>query len=565
MHPRHGGSRIGAGRRKAPLPNDQSKISSFFRPPSATISSAAAPLANSGCASAAVPANSVCASAAVPLANVCASAATAAANAIIALSHGGVDGPCGFEDDDDEFDAEEENLLLDDDEDDPEAEVEGSYIRDYLEKTLKTISGKVSQFYANNRDFWIRPPKAIFSSAISKPNYQPDIFVWSPGALEGGTLALCCIHCQSKVSSKGWSNGKKQTIARRVVCLERCFYIFRQRYLCSNPKCAKTFSSCNPTFLKSLPEYIQNEFPAIMTSRGAVSKLLANLLRPLFNSGIGPYAFHGLIQELHTKRHHQTALSFYNRWVFKNVSQSFQSVPHEYSRFDGEYGGFCPSANYFKSIYIRLMDELRTFQDAEMTKRCATQYNGDHMHSIPKWMAKVNGVPRFHACWNTANQYEEIVGQQLVFSTGFKELEPSLRELGELNVALGIPCETFALDNCCFGRDALEKAIPSLKEGIVQSPLVTHSALELGEDWVVSYCNSAMSINTQCSVLLESLIMHQDPVVGFDLEWPPPRGKVALVQVADPISRTIYLFHLVGSIPPPHALRSFLENASIGE
>ena len=121
-----------------------------------------------------------------------------------------------------------------------------------------------------------------------------------------------------------------------------------------------------------------------------------------------------------------------------------------------------------------------------------------------------------------------------------------------------------AVDNCCAIRTTAEEAIPSLKAGIIVSPLVAFLELEIEPDWDISYYNTTSSINTNFSVIMESCMNQDNVVLGFDIEW-PVGGKVALVQIAVESTRFFSLFHLMSGMPMPNALKSLLQNPNIGK
>ena len=61
--------------------------------------------------------------------------------------------------------------------------------------------------------------------------------------------------------------------------------------------------------LKALPNNLYLNFPAILTQRIGIDKVLVDLMRSLFDGGIKPHRFRQMINELHHKEHIRLAIT----------------------------------------------------------------------------------------------------------------------------------------------------------------------------------------------------------------------------------------------------------------
>lgn len=116
-------------------------------------------------------------------------------------------------------------------------------------------------------------------------------------------------------------------------------------------KCQATYNDHDHEIIEQLPLEMQIEFPAVFnTQRGAISKAVADLLRPCTQNSVGPERFQKILRELHVLRHDRTELQYLlNEYRKKNgLYQFFSTSPSEdFSPFDDKkkYAGFlCPLA-----------------------------------------------------------------------------------------------------------------------------------------------------------------------------------------------------------------------------
>ena len=128
-----------------------------------------------------------------------------------------------------------------------------------------------------------------------EPEYYRDIYVWLPDVMYGtfyDPIRLSCPTCRrnDKVEVHGFSDH----YGRRVIDMHTHYYIISRRYICQHCKSANnkdtqyTFTASNEVSVSLLPYSLGNEFPAILTHKGALDKKVLHEMRALFVSGLKP-------------------------------------------------------------------------------------------------------------------------------------------------------------------------------------------------------------------------------------------------------------------------------------
>ncbi|KAK4510790.1 uncharacterized protein ATC70_005223 [Mucor velutinosus] len=187
--------------------------------------------------------------------------------------------------------------------------------RDFFESLCARLHEDGRPVEYDRNTFWVEPVNPYFAllkkipakEEPSKRLYQPRVFLWLPHhLLPHRSKSLECPKCKSPLKSKGFNKGSH---ARRIVDLASCcFYLLSCRYECTVTGCKKpgfedSWQSHDPIIMRQLPQELQMEFPAVLTSKEGVSKTVANLLRPCMQSSMGTQRFQKLLRELHVLRH----------------------------------------------------------------------------------------------------------------------------------------------------------------------------------------------------------------------------------------------------------------------
>ncbi|KAG2191633.1 hypothetical protein INT47_000544, partial [Mucor saturninus] len=205
--------------------------------------------------------------------------------------------------DDDESVTDEQEFLS--------GEVQNGVLYHYFEEVQKRLTEEAMPAEYNNSTFWIRPMQPFFALLKNKPVeylYRPDIFLWIPHLLLNNKINdLHCPTCKSPIKTKGFN---KKTHARRIIDLDRCFYILTKRYRCLNSICGSSFNGYDSKIMRQLPVQLQAEFPAYLSHRGAVSKQVGDLLRPCIQKSMGPKRISKVLRELHTLKHNRSELQY---------------------------------------------------------------------------------------------------------------------------------------------------------------------------------------------------------------------------------------------------------------
>lgn len=278
-------------------------------------------------------------------------------------------------------------------------------------------------------DGWIRRP--LVPNIVRKSKnldplelVYPDVFVNAPDVY----TALKC-RCGHELSFKGWAD-----VFRRVVCLNRTWYLLSRRYRCDNrwnkEGCGKTFIGHTQFILGQLPESVRLSFPAILTKRMALSKLLFDQLRPMVNLRMGPFPTVKMLRELHTKEHDLRHLAYLEE-VKKRISQPTAICPQRsflpFPDFAESYGGRLPSPGFVCAVYNLAQ---RTYQDRRnqhMSMISADILSSDFSHKLPKRVARVEGCPVYTAVHTFGNEFGEIRAHTLTATKSLAELDQPIR------------------------------------------------------------------------------------------------------------------------------------------
>lgn len=168
----------------------------------------------------------------------------------------------------------------------------------------------------------------------------------------------------------------------------------------------KTFRITTPEYLAKLDHGLGDQFPAFLTHIGGVDKGLIDLMRPLFNLGVQPTAFARLVLEIQRKEYDQRAVEYLELCNLHASESWMKDLPIvDFSTFAAAegYNGRCPGGAYFESVFIKFMDSLRAYYDADVKKRGASgMYKIDVSYKLPKHLAMYNGKPLFKGLFTGA-------------------------------------------------------------------------------------------------------------------------------------------------------------------
>ncbi|KAJ3207676.1 hypothetical protein HDU67_007298 [Dinochytrium kinnereticum] len=134
--------------------------------------------------------------------------------------------------------------------------------------------------------------------------YLPDVFIWHPLILMEGILS-CMKHpsCTGRYTSNGWT---KEPLARRIIDVDRSFYLMSPRYRCT--KCMETVCAHDDNILSQLPPKLRYEFPAALQRRSGVSSRVAGLIESYSHTRTGKQKGVAVVKGLHARREEMVRL-----------------------------------------------------------------------------------------------------------------------------------------------------------------------------------------------------------------------------------------------------------------
>jgi hypothetical protein len=202
----------------------------------------------------------------------------------------------------------------------------GSIIKGYLEMQAREVKKDISGWYRRNKSCWLRPRDPFFAAIIkAKDFYVPDLFVWLP---RGFGVDISCPNCNA-VYGNGNIEVKGYPPPRRIVALDRCYYLLTSQHQCNRCKCnyyirfilylgrfsfsviLATFYASQNDVVTKMPAYWRLQFPCFLTHRSGLDLKVLDLMRSVFVKGICAESFAKSLKELHTKRYHYAELSYY--------------------------------------------------------------------------------------------------------------------------------------------------------------------------------------------------------------------------------------------------------------
>ncbi|KAG2191844.1 hypothetical protein INT47_009991, partial [Mucor saturninus] len=437
---------------------------------------------------------------------------------------------------------------------------EESYVNTYLANLQERLKGKKPDEYLNGT-FWVHPRNPYFMLEKSNKDpcdlYTPRVFLWFPHHL---VKNLKCPVCEVNISVKGFN---KKPRARRIIDVNDCFYLMTMRYKCRNKDKTHTFDGCNPALVRQLPLNLQAEFPAVLTHRSGLSKVLCKLMRPLFQHGIGPHRMAKVLRVMHTEKYDELQLQYYATLDSETENLSILSMlqPKNYPEFSKfgdkmKYNGYVPSAKYISYAYSSLIAKVRPFMDQLMSFIDGTVLKGDHSFKIIDHLAKINGVSTFSCLYTVLNEHEDIRLQVLAQSKKMEHLAPQFLQMMDTYKKLNMKDpELFYTDNVIGDQGFLKQVIPSLSKGVVSipkignrperdDPFLSLPTISLPETTSIVVATSAADINGACVEVFGNTDEYCTEIhVGFDCEWIMSTSGISLIQICHQNKIVLFRVH----------------------
>ncbi|KAJ7852387.1 hypothetical protein B0H14DRAFT_3137162 [Mycena olivaceomarginata] len=356
-------------------------------------------------------------------------------------------------------------------------------------------------------DFYWRPPHPVFSLQRefgSNPDmvYWRDVFVWLPHLLPG-------------------FNDKR--IARCIRSMPADFFLLTNRFVCdeqrdNNPGCGKNYQGSDPDMIAQLPRFVQVAFPAYISARGAISKLMMSQMANTFAACFGPAPFAALVSEIQYRSHADRELMYLAAAEFYGQSE----VP-PFSAFNDRngYAGSPPSTPYLKALFTDYVSAHRIYAERDTASRTCTIGMGDHTFQVsaPIVLCTTNFLQssfkkllKAHKfsmrAFTVLNEFEEVRAHSLTQTKSLdfvKDMFEGIRD--GLKNANHPPTQIFYTDSPQLERPFHETMNPSLTRDV--EPITDWTDLprfDRSSEIPVTSLSDSMAIDDAAHDLLRDLI-----------------------------------------------------------
>ncbi|KAJ3830941.1 hypothetical protein F5878DRAFT_668137 [Lentinula raphanica] len=273
----------------------------------------------------------------------------------------------------------------------PERSVIHQHLVDYRNSLRKQLEQYGMPKCYKERQFIVHPPHPVFAlhDAASRTAFNPNtlclrpIFVWLPEYLPGRPDRFKC-RCGGNLTMNGYNDNP---IARQVHTSSGVdYFLFTNRYICdarrrNSPGCGTSYQGSDPHILDQLPRWVQEAFPAYLTTRGAVDKLVIDQMKPCFAGRFGPEPFSKMLHELQMLQHSRREVMYLSAAATFGLSGS--QVPR-FPSFDDQmsYAGHSPSVWYLKCIWTDYHAAVKIYHDRIQASLSGYKLAGDHTFRV---------------------------------------------------------------------------------------------------------------------------------------------------------------------------------------
>jgi hypothetical protein len=343
----------------------------------------------------------------------------------------------------------------------------------------------LSHLKTNN--FWIRAETlSKFAILLGEPPvtgvncfYLRDIKVWLPDTQFGKESMPCCISCGSNhnVDPHGWPGHHP---ARRIITFNTTYFLMSRQYKCSScekanserkeaatitqlpgqrtltgepvreanlkessSKIQYTFMGSHEECLKRFRHAVRDSFPAILSAKSGLDKVLASCLRPLSDKGLAFKAMEKWLLELHSLRYsndliaHQDQQMLINRGRTMNGLASLQDKLSDYNDPNG-YNGAIPKHTYLSDMYKRYHRTIQSHIDKQQKFQVSCDMLAvDASFKATRKMTQTSGKRIFNAMITLANEDGMIRSQVASFSDSHEQIKGALQAINLTNKQIG--------------------------------------------------------------------------------------------------------------------------------
>ncbi|KAJ7168288.1 hypothetical protein C8R43DRAFT_945485 [Mycena crocata] len=141
--------------------------------------------------------------------------------------------------------------------------------------------------------------------------------------------------------------------------------------------CGKSHRGTDPHIIAQLPRFVQEAFPAYISARGAISKLMMRQMANTFASRFGPAPFSDLVSEFQHRSHAESELMYL---AAANFYSRHNPAPFSAFNDPNGYAGVPPSVKYLKALFTDYTAAHRIFIEREIGTLPLDAAKADHTH-----------------------------------------------------------------------------------------------------------------------------------------------------------------------------------------
>ncbi|KAG6818718.1 hypothetical protein H0H93_002526, partial [Arthromyces matolae] len=440
------------------------------------------------------------------------------------------------------------------------------------------IRGKdgLPPLYRDHHTFWFPRQSNYFALRDLNPSpsslYNYEMFLWDPEALLPNGIP--CPNCSTRLYRHGHISRP-----RRCIDLSKTIWIIGYRYRCptcinsASGKCTVTFQSWHPQILSTLPKTLSIEFPAHLTCRSAISLEALAFMRSCTQHGMGSKQFSNALQVQHLQIHDVKHLQYLHyvasqKGLSEFCGRNFEPYLAFHDHTEDGFWGFIPSAQWLRDVYDSFIESHR---------HDLNQHTAMLSGTLPKHVAKANGIPIFTALLSVTNEKGELRVCDLVPTKAHSQYKLAMFDMGNSLDLYGHDQPIVFYTDTMMDKEFLECCFPSLCDDVVPVEKYAHlSPVEVPPSFDVAVLQSVDEINEAMRSILQLLPAadgDEAVVIALDSEWNVEvsdlgyvtgRGQTAIIQIAVP--NHIYVLQIGKMLAGKHlpsVLKQVLENPRI--
>lgn len=383
--------------------------------------------------------------------------------------------------------------------------------------------------------------------------YYRKVVVWIPDMRWGNECTPACPSCLSNrnVRSFGFNSNH---YGRKIVGLTENYYAISKRYVCracekknkesADEKIQYTHMGWNQASLTHMPYGYGDEFPAFLTHKSGLDKLIIKMMRPMMDKGYRANATSDLLLELHT----DTYTQYQKRYEFDvmkakrnplTVHETHVDVNEMFSSFEDKerYSGQVPTAGYLLSVRKKHHESISSHLDRDVKKRDADRAAWDVSYKEAGCLMNYKGEPLYKGLVTMLNGIGEVRGQFHVVTDAQDQFDGALTAFKNTLNEYGLsPPTLFSTDNPFSDRRYFPKMLPSLQASQEKFNAMVNASNGNGDDDDMEVDQDApiglipypfqrdvvtiASTDTEMNEAIDALRENIGPakVVGFDTE-----------------------------------------------